>query len=451
MYTTSIDEFGFEEVSVPPWWDVVADGQVNQNESKCGWIPIVCTIEMGEEVMLIYWPPELLSRSGQSSLSAQKTFVTSAITFNGQDLYLRSQKIDNQTFQIMDKTTVPSSVLPGPFTFVSPNVYLAHHPINIINTELYHETDTREIRTAGIITLQSSDVYSYRPKGSQSRQTINYPALIAKGQYLGSGEERTDERVPFDFKNLANPVPASVYYDARRDDCWGQQTHCATITDDSYRPRIVIHRRVWSSLFPAEYEYCGAPLLVDPPLGLVVTPKVQLPTITAKATSHGHTSGVSDTTMTAKPGDSIGRGYGVDIKPTAGPGWPDMSKPGDFPSSKTAQSVVQNSGLPQTTSHPSWFDPHRGEPFGSIKPHPIRENGQGRQGKPEESNQLGASVSQIFRNPIPGKVTESDSSLGSKQSPTRTSMTVYSGMAVGLCLPSHLAAFGSLLVVVWCY
>jgi hypothetical protein len=73
--------------------------------------------------------------------------------------------------------------------------------------------------------------------------------------------------MPFDFGQIQDPVPASVYYNARTD-CRGTQTHCGTITDDSYSPNLVLKNKVWFSMMPPEAFGCLRPLIVDPPIAL---------------------------------------------------------------------------------------------------------------------------------------------------------------------------------------
>jgi hypothetical protein len=272
--------------------------------------PKQCLLETGEEVLLIYWPaPETLGSKDRFFFNDSRHAIpvvvtTSAITFAGQDLYLRdtidsSGKVVGHEIQIcpeagclrFQKGYITASVLQGPFTFTSPTVYLAHHAItlqkSVYATGVWGtawdqpEKSKSIIRTAGIIPLSTTEVYSIRPLGSEERRKNSYANRVAKGQYYTDKKDiwypsmyggdpyhltRT-EHVPFDFENLANPMPASVYYDAR-DDCWGHQTHCGTITNDTYRPRLAIKNRVWSSLFP-EYWECDRPLLLTLPWLLV--------------------------------------------------------------------------------------------------------------------------------------------------------------------------------------
>jgi hypothetical protein len=87
-----------------------------------------------------------------------------------------------------------------------------------------------------------------------------------------------------DIGDLPDPVPANAYYNARPDDCWGKQTHCGTITDGSFRPKLVIDNQAWGSYVLAHIP-CTVPPLVDPPIVLVpIEPSKEL----GKPSYHGH-------------------------------------------------------------------------------------------------------------------------------------------------------------------
>jgi hypothetical protein len=144
--------------------------------------------------------------------------------------------------------------------------------------------------------------------------------------------------VPLDLSNLPNPVPASVYFDARSDDCWAKHSHCSTITDDSYRPRLAIKARVWSSLMEG-WSDCYHGSLVDPPIGLrPLTEAQQQPTITVKphvpTKETGATFGqvMFSQPSEAKPGDWVGSKNGGLAQPTAAvrTGYTFHGKPGVF-------------------------------------------------------------------------------------------------------------------------
>lgn len=282
-----------------------------------------CELLLGEEVLLMYWPtaqqPEELCTDGNRTLAAPNvsvaqplTFVTTAITFRGQDLYLLgTEDAYNLPFTKPPKHVSPS-ILYGDWTLTSPTIYLAHHPITgVIKgwTEMYSSATewTTLIRPAGLLTLEEEDMYSYRPihKNRKITNALQYAQLVARGSFdpmlntvMGTLAASDFEVRKFDFRDLQDPVPASVYFDARWNDCWDEhhQSQCATITDDSYRPSLSIKPHVWASLLPKDLD-CGMPVLVDPPVAMRPVPRdeipaVVLPVFTAVPTAHG--SGISD-------------------------------------------------------------------------------------------------------------------------------------------------------------
>jgi hypothetical protein len=67
-----------------------------------------------------------------------------------------------------------------------------------------------------------------RPVLFRSKDRVEEARLIANGLWRPepgqwyAGEDLLYETSSFDFGHLQNPVPASVYFDAR-EDCWGEQ------------------------------------------------------------------------------------------------------------------------------------------------------------------------------------------------------------------------------------
>jgi hypothetical protein len=283
------------------------------------WFPAnfrdICDVEYDckiglSEVILIYWQDNLVTRdicggNGHgSSVTApwgstlNRTITTDAITFRGQDLYLRSvnsvpiseyppEKMGwDVGFVFGDIATnkseryFTSSVMKGDFTFVYPTVYLAHRPItrqlqmrprwkgwghnNFAMNKL--------VRSEGIIPMSSTDVFYMRPI-NQTMDGLEYAKSVAKGLYrptlssdvLGA-ESKIFKILPLDYGNLREPIAASVYYDARMGDCWGEQNHCGTITEGAYRPKIRIAPHIWETIFNS--YMCVDPMLVDPPISL---------------------------------------------------------------------------------------------------------------------------------------------------------------------------------------
>jgi hypothetical protein len=260
-----------------------------------------CKVQI-DEVVMIYWPDNVVSRnicalqSNGSSSTIPWTprgsiFTTDAITFRGQDVYIRS--IDgvpiDQYFvrsktrwdfrSLADRVKTPyltGTTITGPFTFTSPTVYVAHP--EIIRQEIFGTNgnllvlglDT-VVRGPGIISMHRTDVSSVRPKlDPEYGKNMSYAQAMAKGEYdptIPLLRWATNyETLPFDFGNLIDPVPASAYYDARHFDCLGRQTHCGTITDDTYRPNLRIARSIWASVY-SDF-ICDDPLVVDPPIAL---------------------------------------------------------------------------------------------------------------------------------------------------------------------------------------
>jgi hypothetical protein len=221
------------------------------------------------------------------------TVVTmDAITFQGDDLYLRTltrnydPPVSPQETMTFNGSPIGTSVLTGPFTFTSPTVYLAHHRIIgsvAINTSNSSKTEwsTTLIRSAGVMPLNANQVYSVRPPRTNVVQTpgLTYAQLIASGIYNPVQNPTSDLGIlPFDFGHMENPVPASVYYDARSFDCWGKlhQAHCGTITDDEYRPQLAFTQAAWKSIVSDWYD-CQRPGLVDPPIALIPAHTISTP------------------------------------------------------------------------------------------------------------------------------------------------------------------------------
>jgi hypothetical protein len=258
-----------------------------------------CGLEVGEEVVLLYWPPNVQSsRICDGTLSGvtlpppaglNNIFTTNAITFKGRDLYsvgVRSGKFSSFT----RPTHIHPSVLTGNFTFIRPTVYLAHHAItaqsrwtyldyrqyNLSGIQTYVSISNKIQASAGIIPLNPEDIFSIRERHGNPKRGLEYAQLVSRGQFnpklithatYGYGPD-VHETLPFEFAALGDPVPASVYYDARSDDCWGKQSHCGTIVDGSYRPRLWVNNSVWESFVPDDARDCGFPLLYDPPIAL---------------------------------------------------------------------------------------------------------------------------------------------------------------------------------------
>jgi hypothetical protein len=270
------------------------DMMFNDGSSLGNYCGRTCAVEAEAEVVLIYWPPVVTSRDicasngyGEAKTLTPDTVRPSivtmdAITFQGRNMNLKSKvwswtgdlSARTETF---DGSAVGPSVLKGPFTFTSPTVYLAHHRIvgsTLVRPQDGLESSTTVIRTAGVIPLKADEVYSLRPPRKDAAQIsgLEYARLVASGKYDPVWKTANDDlgMVAFDFGHLADPVPASVHYDARSEECWGilKQTHCGTITDGQYRPQLAFRDKIWKSVVGEWYD-CNRPGLVDPPIALI--------------------------------------------------------------------------------------------------------------------------------------------------------------------------------------
>jgi hypothetical protein len=269
----------------------------------------VCQATMKKEILILYWPDNArldnssncgggLGSSGSRTLfTANKRQVTETkplvvttdrITFRGVDLV----KIEDGAKT--KASFVPPSVLTGYFEFTSPTVYIAHHPVSasIAPIILFNKTQgtfTYEasstgaatstlVRPGGSIAVFPGDISSIRvlrgePYGiGKAVDAKEYIRQIAAGTFDAMSLDRafvqtydipTHTTVSLDLADLVDPVPASVYYDARYEDCWGMQSHCQTITDDSYRPILAFNERVWRELL-TDVIPCSIQLVVDP-------------------------------------------------------------------------------------------------------------------------------------------------------------------------------------------
>jgi hypothetical protein len=250
----------------------------------CRTLPGICALEtLQQEVVLLYWsqnastntcnPTQTFTQSGdQQPVRSAQTAVLEAITFRGQDLYRARETIIGVKTNTWDPEYVSMSVMKGPFTFTSPFIYLAYRPMTfahfggIISDIL---TTSLSTRSAGILTLRPTDMSSLVPAYTNYQNETEYASLVANGKFT-KNEDLIYERLPpktmpFNFADLQDPVPARAYFDARTHDCWGKQSHCGTITDDSYRPRLLVASKLWSTFKDSS---CEIPDLVDPPMVL---------------------------------------------------------------------------------------------------------------------------------------------------------------------------------------
>jgi hypothetical protein len=289
-----------------------------------------CYLDARAEVALIYWPPTLSERdvcaangygtakrkAPEAHSGSPKVVTMDAITFQGQDLYRKTMDNDcagslctRSIWTDSDLPTILPSVLKGPFTFTSPTVYLAHHPLSLTSmidpipstgTAMSDFYSSSVLRSAGVVPLAANQIFSVRPGRPDFSKVagVDYARLVAKGLYSPDFVEIQDDQLgiaTFDFDHLQDPVPASVFYDARSQDCWGvlRQSHCATITDGSYRPQLVFKNEVWRSIVGEWYD-CARPGLVDPPIALIPVTSLATPVLPGFATVQYQTQSAQD-------------------------------------------------------------------------------------------------------------------------------------------------------------
>jgi hypothetical protein len=257
-----------------------------------------------DEVVLFYWPKKFVTRDicGSNGYGSATTSATleglemafiDAITFNGQDLHLLSTEIGGAVTPNLE-SMLTSTVVEGKWTFTSPTNYLAHRVVSaslmtfsMKGSAMAGWTQATVSKTivsmgpASVITLGPNDLFIERPRHDNKAVTdgTSYAQLVAQGkfdpkttgwdQFFGKNQysARYTAHIPFDWAQIQEPVPASAYYDARHEDCWGKQSHCGTITEGAYRPRLSIRGALLSALLPKTWG-CDIPAVVDPPIAL---------------------------------------------------------------------------------------------------------------------------------------------------------------------------------------
>jgi hypothetical protein len=120
--------------------------------------------------------------------------------------------------------------------------------------------------------VRPEELYTMRPRYEADNITYGnqYASMVANGEMIPKEARPHNwlyEQLRMNYHDLWDLVPASVYYDARAVDCWGTQSHCATITDGTYRPRLALNMSMWLSYYPDDFD-CRIPELVDPPIAL---------------------------------------------------------------------------------------------------------------------------------------------------------------------------------------
>jgi hypothetical protein len=225
-----------------------------------------CGIEMGEELILLHWGTSSKEDSQYSNLPTgfmhqQKTrtkpriFVTTAITFQGEELWNR---------RMYGHSITTTSVLRGDFTFTSPTVYIVHHPISMKTRNkggLPKVQVVGTIRTAGTIAVNTTDIYTAH---LMIPNATEWARSVARGALKLPFDDPPSTFRRINLTDLQDPVPASAYY-SHNSVCWSAGEVCATITDGSFRPALYFHDRFWLSLFHGWLpEECGWPTVWDP-------------------------------------------------------------------------------------------------------------------------------------------------------------------------------------------
>jgi len=174
-------------------------------------------------------------------------------------------------------STVPEVVLKGPFTFISPSVYVAHRQMSVDG--VFHDlTRSRTSYPAGLLTFLPDEIHSVVYRWTPLRSTNK--SARAEGIYP-SRSALDIKTLPFNYANLENPVPARVYAEGMKSE--GFIDDYATITDDSYRPRLIFNTAPWANNGYPELSGCANPDFVDPPIALRPVYTIKVPVITAFA------------------------------------------------------------------------------------------------------------------------------------------------------------------------
>jgi hypothetical protein len=262
-----VQTFGFGEGCTPwttsylNWNREIATGKGNrvvsqgvESNSKNGVATVVgydeCNLLPIDEVILFHWPGDFTSNDAAvfnatkaSTVADNKqpqSVVSSMITFDGQNVYPRGMLMKGN-YTTLQQGYISPYTLTGPFTFTSPTIYLAHRHVKARYTSLRASPGdfdmklpgtTTELRGPGVLAVDAKSIWSLRHFPRNMMSGVEFAQLVANGNYdPGWGMEEPYMQIrPMNFAHLENPVPASVFYEARSEDCFGQQTHCATIT-----------------------------------------------------------------------------------------------------------------------------------------------------------------------------------------------------------------------------
>jgi hypothetical protein len=228
---------------------------------------------MGWEAVLFHWGDHSPTKPLCSTNEVSRTTATqiypqispyivtqSAITFKGEDVWL---------YRNRRRAITTTSVLHGPFYFTSPTVYIAHHDIVMERKTLGITLQAGTVKTAGVIAVNATDVYTNHMSISNAHK---WASSVSRDRLNNSFKYPSTSLRRMNFADLKNPVPATAYY-SHHHHCWWAGKACATITDNTFRPALFFHDRIWLSIFSDYYPTgCSWPVVWDPPLEITRLP-----------------------------------------------------------------------------------------------------------------------------------------------------------------------------------
>lgn len=137
-----------------------------------------------------------------------------------------------------------------------------------------------ETATDGVVPIELEDVYTMVPKWEKfENNDTAFIQAMAKGNFLGlHGYPSKWESRTLNTNDLENPVPARSFYAAAKE-CWDDGL-CATITDDTYHPTIILKPRALAAIHPA-LSTCvqWKQGFDDPAIAITVVPTLDVPKV----------------------------------------------------------------------------------------------------------------------------------------------------------------------------
>jgi hypothetical protein len=234
-----------------------------------------CAWDIGQELVVIFWgkdqsygSPVTVVRN-QVAETLPVTYVTTAITFRGDDLWQEPRTFRRQTAIFSDP--LPISVLYGNFTFTSPTVYIAHHAISANSEGMIEGTPvTTEVQKAGIFPIAVTDIYTLHNPIPNPKEWAKNVAQ-AKVPLPYNWPKASMERINLD--DLREPVAPPIYY-ANNPICVSAGTVCETLTEGQLRPKLYLLDSVWNSVLNRNgyRDECSMPVVWDPDIVLEKVP-----------------------------------------------------------------------------------------------------------------------------------------------------------------------------------